>query len=345
MRASDNWKKNLGRQCECINEARKCSKLMRDKLLKCLSRVDNAVSSWDEVGVVVFGSLARDEMTPKSDLDWTLLIDGRSDPTHFLLARKIASALREANLAKAPGPTGLFGNMAFSHEILHHIGGQADSNINTTRRILLLLESRSIGSDIVRGRVINNILHRYISEDPSATRHPPRFLLNDVVRFWRTMAVDFVSKVRDRDGRGAALRNIKLRMSRKLIFVTGMLMDFSCELDLPKQDREKNPLCLVRHLREQVDMSPLDLLARYLTRYSNQKTAQSIFDAYEGYLTLITNEAVRSKLDELDLERAEKDPDFIKLKEIGGKFQQGLTAFFFEESKKIAKLTKQYGVF
>jgi hypothetical protein len=42
---------------------------------------------------------------------------------------------------KAPGQTGTFGNMAFSHDIIHQIGGQNDSNKNTTQRILLLLES------------------------------------------------------------------------------------------------------------------------------------------------------------------------------------------------------------
>ena len=34
--------------------------------------------------------------------------------------------------------------MAFSHEIVHHIGGQADTNRNTTQRILLLLEATAL---------------------------------------------------------------------------------------------------------------------------------------------------------------------------------------------------------
>jgi hypothetical protein len=42
------------------------------------------------------------------------------------------------------------------------------------------------------------------------------FSLNDIVRFWRTMAVDFASKQRDRAGEEWGLRNAKLRMSRKL---------------------------------------------------------------------------------------------------------------------------------
>jgi hypothetical protein len=68
-----------------------------------------------------------------------------------------------------------------------------------TRRLLLLLESDSISaseSKQVYDRVISGILYRYVEEDASfVSGHEkksriPRFLLNDVVRFWRTMAVD-----------------------------------------------------------------------------------------------------------------------------------------------------------
>jgi hypothetical protein len=45
------------------------------------------------------------------------------------------------------------------------------------------------------------------------------------------MAVDFASKQRDRAGAGWGLRNAKLRMSRKLIFASGLLVCFSANLD------------------------------------------------------------------------------------------------------------------
>jgi hypothetical protein len=118
-----------------------------------------------DTSFVVFGSLGRDEWTAGSDLDWTLLIDGPADPEHLNVSQKIRAVLD--GQFKQPGRTGIFGDVAFSHEIIHQIGGQADTNRNTTQRILLLLESTPIGDAAAYSRVINGLLSRYVSEDTS----------------------------------------------------------------------------------------------------------------------------------------------------------------------------------
>src|SRR5437016_1667848 len=115
---------------------------------------------------VVFGSLARNEWTISSDLDWTLLVDGQADPQHLKVSQRIAARLKEAKMIE-PGPTGTFGSMAFSHSIIQHIGGEEDTNRNLTQRVLLLLESAAIGDRDAYERVIRGVLNRYLDEDIS----------------------------------------------------------------------------------------------------------------------------------------------------------------------------------
>lgn len=56
-----------------------------------------------------------------------------SPSRHLPVALQIAKLLEEHKLGKGPGRTGIFGNLIFSHELVHQIGGENDSNSNTTR--------------------------------------------------------------------------------------------------------------------------------------------------------------------------------------------------------------------
>ncbi|HEX2253013.1 MAG TPA: nucleotidyltransferase domain-containing protein [Thermoanaerobaculia bacterium] len=310
--------------------------------------------SGGDTGVVVFGSLARDEFGGESDIDWTLLVDGPADPGHLDLAHRIAAEVDR--LGRPPGREGTFGSLAFSHELIHKIGGEDDTNSNTTRRILLLLESAPVGRRDAYDRVVGNVLRRYLDEDRglwtgSGRPKVPRFLLNDISRYWRTMLVDFTYKQASRAGRGWALRNIKLRTSRKLIFLAGLLTCFSPLLDLDDDDAhrifgpERDLPRLLAHLERRVAASPLDLLAHALLAEGHLEAGRAMFDAYEEFLALIGDPERRGRLAALTYERLGDDPVFAEGRRIANDFQQAVGAVFLDPATRLGRLTIEYGIF
>jgi hypothetical protein len=83
--------------------------------------------------------------------------------------------------------------------------------------MLFILESVAVCGADVHLRARTSLISGYLDANVKDYR-PPRFLLNDLVRYWRTIAVDFESKMRARKGEGWGLRNAKLRLSRKTLF-------------------------------------------------------------------------------------------------------------------------------
>lgn len=329
----------------------------RRRLQSELANLDGADSS-----IVVFGSLGRDEFTPGSDVDWTLLVDGIADPAHFDTALEIRRRLKGLGHAP-PGREGIFGNLAFSHNLIHQIGGEDDSNSNTTRRILLLVESRVIGRRDAHGRTLHNILHRYLYEDRglwygSGDFRVPRFLLNDIVRYWRTMAVDFAYKQRTRGNEGFALRNIKLRISRKLIFISGMLACFSCHLGLTPEEKElfygtRAVQPLVVHLQKTLSLPPLQLIASVLLKYEELwKLASALFGTYDKFIAILADESPlsngktrRKHLDDLPFEELEGDAVFREARELSHRFRDAVHDIFLKSNTELSRLTIEYGVF
>ena len=320
-----------------------------------LREIANVVEGCDseDTSTVVMGSLARGEFTPGSDIDWYLLVDGSAQPFHHDAFRR-AGKLIDPLAAKLPGREGTFGAMVFSHGLIHHIGGDDDTNLNTTRRLLLLLESRVAGRPEAWERVVKNILYRYVTEDRSlwkgAEIRVPHFLLNDLARFWRTMAVDFAYKLRNRGGRGWAIRNIKLRMSRKLIYVSGLLACYSCHLERAvieagaSQPDDRKRL-LVEHLFQRFSQSPLQIAARLLLQQLHlDGTAAKILGSYNQFIGLLADGDTRKRLEHLSEDEMETDALFQHARGLSHTFRDGLLELFFDRASGLEALTRS-GIF
>ena len=100
--------RSLGREWNGIRKARQTTTAKRTLL----DGVFQGKIARD-TSVVLFGSIAREEMTSGSDADWILLVDGQAVPEHEDQKRDISRSLAENGFGE-PGSSGIFGTMVGS---------------------------------------------------------------------------------------------------------------------------------------------------------------------------------------------------------------------------------------
>jgi predicted nucleotidyltransferase len=331
-----------------IIEAIKLTQKNRESVTKILSPNDIPLTSSD-ADVVLFGSIARNECTHDSDIDWTLLVDGQADAKHYNLSFDVNQKLKDTGLAQ-PGTSGMFGQITYSHNLIHKVGGEDDTNHNLTRRILLLLESEKIqnvnnsNSITSYNRVLRGIIGQYIDNDSGFRsdrgNNVPRFLLNDVIRFWRTMCVDFAYKQKEQFGEKWGLRNIKLRTSRKLIYVKGLLMCYCCYKngDLKDKDSVKEFLESIVHIK------PLEFILSVLLKNKvNENVILNLLDSYSEFLEHLNDPVTRDGLKSINMYTVYDNPIFMKARSTSDRFQESLDNIFL--GNEVKEFTFKYTIF
>lgn len=339
---------------------RACYESSEQKLDELSNLVGGSLPS--QASFVTFGSLARKEHTEGSDLDWCLMIDGKADTGHRESERELKKLLAESGKFGEPNPAGAFGALVFGHELIHCIGGSHDTNANLTRRLLLLLESAETQPHSPlspRLSLMRGILQRYFAEEAHfpGKEFFPRFFLNDVVRYWRTIAVDYAAKINERGAGGWALRNAKLRFSRKLLYIAGLLLTYETTLFptsdlLPAGDEfllfdlDQPELSSTEHCFHALTLTPLELLARACIKLDLSKAdVAALFRDYDGFLAILATSEKRDELKRLTFEQSESNPLFQEVRALGHDFQGSLNHIFLTPDTEVGKLTLKYGIF
>ncbi len=322
--------------------------LTRRRLAELRPRLDDAppASLLDDErpreAVVLFGSWGRAELTAHSDDDWALVVDsgGAELGEREHLLSWVGDALGTGDAV--PGATGIFGEVVSAESLAARIGLQDDSNANLTRRMLLLLESVAVARPEVHDRAMRRVLGAYL--DPTADggdRRPPRFLLNDLIRYWRTIAVDFEGKHREIDGDGAekwVMRNAKLRLSRKVLFAGGLVPVLRCH--------EHAADGMTDFLVEQLAAPPTDRLADAFLAAGTQAGLDigvRTLDAYDRWIGLLGDADARAGLQALTRETRGDSQLWHEVRDLGDRLQGGLLALLF--SGRLAPISQQYLVF
>jgi hypothetical protein len=193
----------------------------------------------------------------------------------------------------------------------------------------------------------------------TGSRKVPRFLFNDIARYWRTMAVDFAYKQRTRPDGGFLLRNTKLRMSRKLLFLAGMVACFDCHLSFSSVEERKEfylrkPIeAIICKLRGILSKPPLEIVASSLLPYSDYDSSiRKLFTAYDDFVGIPADEVLmgngrtkREHLDELLPDDIQGDPVAGEAREISHRFRDAIAEIFLTPETPLGRLTIEYGCF
>jgi hypothetical protein len=284
-----------------------------------------------DAAVVLLGSWGRHEVTSASDDDAIVLFCGERRDFVRPEPGQVAALLG----GPAPGPEGLFGATAWLADLIDRIGLDGDTNTNLTRRMLFLLESVPVAGDHAHAAAREQVQSTYLGAHERDYR-PPRFLLNDLVRYWRTIAVDFEGKHRARAGEGWGLRHAKLRFSRKVLFAGGLLPVLACSA-LPAAE-------MPGFLGERLAQPPLDRVAGAFLDNGMADAGARALRAYAQFLDLLDDAGARRELADLAEADADASERYARVRELGDELQNALLALLFE-TPELERLVREYLIF
>ncbi|MBE0505964.1 MAG: nucleotidyltransferase domain-containing protein [Marinospirillum sp.] len=275
----------------------------------------------NHITVVTTGSYGRGEASEESDLDWFIIFDRDLDPSEAIREeiQKIGGIV-SAEIKKEEGDSKTFGQDAvvrFS-DMQTNIGGQQDTNESLTRRMLFLLEGTWLYGKTRFKEYRRALLEKYIKPDAS-DEQLPRFFLNDLIRYYRTITTDFEFKTAE-SGKSWGLRNIKLRFSRKLLYFGGVIVV-----------AEMNQLTREQKINQAEHLFDLNALSRITALGAGCDQTQVLLDHYEGFLNRISDSAIREALEQVVKEERMGNPVYRELREASVSFSEVLHQWLNEK--------------
>lgn len=263
----------------------------------------------DETSFVigVNGSYARREVTSGSDVDVFFLYE--SDDSGSIEAKQEQYLQKLSSRGyKAPAKGGVFEQPLSIDEISAKIGGLDDDNKHITRRMLLLLEGEWIfGSEkfeSTRERLLQQYVSNNIRDDQICL-----FLLNDIIRYWRTICVDYEHKI-NKENKAKAIRLLKLRFSRMLLFVAGVLA-VSETFNLTYENK-------IKKLIELLAIPPYERVQKVVS-----SKADEALSLYTKFVQALDTKAIRAKLSQ-DFEVVEECSEYTQLIDTARGFRDAL---------------------
>ncbi|MEJ6474866.1 nucleotidyltransferase domain-containing protein [Pseudoalteromonas piscicida] len=258
--------------------------------------------------IIVTGSYGRDEGSEESDMDWIIICNDSVEKGDSESILSTVSEVIEREIQVPAGSTNTFENIINEEKLLKNFGGDKETNQDFTRRMLYVLESKYLFNENKYNFLKRQILNTYIKSD-IPDQGVNRFMLNDLIRYYRTMCTDYEYKVNETSKSSEwGLRKIKLRFSRKLIYFAGILTIAQTS----SFSREKK----IEETLRLLEMTPAERLQNILSTES----AEKIIKIYNQFLKSISDPTVRGKLKSVTRENRNEEPMYRDLKNLSQQF-------------------------
>lgn len=233
--------------------------------------------------VYAAGSLGRLETGSNSDFDVFLVANNperlRENPSISRLEEyEVFGALIQINSALGYPRFSGDGRFLKTYELddmIKATGSPRDDSDNLfTARMLLVLESQPLTNDTLYDQSVERVVEHYFRDGAGRKDFRPLFFLNDVLRYWRTLCLNY-EFYRNEPDRPWWKKNLNLKFSRKLTIFSTVLSLMSGAV----QDR--------RQLIALCEMTPIQRLASALDEIEDEALMddfKKLLDDYELFL-------------------------------------------------------------
>lgn len=276
-----------------IEERRQFSDEKFERLRKSLELAPEICA--DRACVYATGSFGRREASEHSDIDLfivSLSDEGDEDRIGRSRLSKLDEILLKADLIRASrklkfpefSQDGRFLQSHTARKLVRSTGDQYDDADNSfTARLLLLLESRPLTGNAVHAKIIDDVIAKYWSEFPRYIDcFMPAYLANDVLRYWRTLCLNYEANTSEEALKYPAkrkIKNYKLKHSRMLTCYSALLVLLHIFV--------KNGTVTVSDVQKMVYQTPtqrIEWLAASAENADLAKVIQQLLERYERFL-------------------------------------------------------------
>lgn len=281
-------------------------KIFSDSTLTELRKRLSSAGLPENFAIVINGSFARREGSKQSDLDSFILFKDRSSKKASSGTFERVNQIILDVVSNAPAPGGPFTEETSVEEVVKNIGGMKDSNAAITRRALLLFEGDFLYGEKIFRMCQDKLIRRYI-KDKITDHQLALFLLNDLIRYYRTICVDFEFKTQEAN-KPYGIRNIKLVFSRKMLFFGGVVV--------VAETAQKKYEDKVKTLEELIAIPPIERISKVCG-----ERATKALGLYDEFLSEISKSAVRRELAKIkNPEQGRESKLFRRMKNNGHAF-------------------------